>query len=125
MHDDFTTTQSDPGLHAWGYGKVNAYEGLKECLQLASGIEGVTAGGGSGSHLVSTDNELRLLFTAEARHVSLLLTDVSGKTLWKSYQPQVSMAEEISISTGSLPSGVYLLQVVSDCTRETYKILVQ
>lgn len=125
MHDDFTTTQSDLGLHAWGYGKMNAYEGLKECLQLASGIEGVTAGGGSGSHLVSTDNELRLLFTAEARHVSLLLTDISGKKLWQSTHPQVSAAEEVCIATGNLPGGVYLLQVASSRYRETYKVAVK
>lgn len=125
MQDAFTAdVVSDLGLHAWGYGKLNAYEGLKLCLNLVSDIDAPRADAVN-SRLVRHPGGYRLLFADEASDATLSLLDLAGKNVWQTHLRQVKAGNETEISTAHLPRGVYLLQVRTEHAATTHKLLVK
>ncbi len=90
----------------WGAGKFNAYEGLKEAIRLAAGIDNVIA-----------DNDRLLVKTIGDRHYNIFLgeTDVMDVTFYNVAGQAVLSAsaqgDEIDVDASSLPAGVYVMSV--------------
>ncbi|MBR2862910.1 MAG: S8 family peptidase [Bacteroidaceae bacterium] len=116
---------SDPGLRAWGYGKLNAYEGLKLCLNLATGIDAPPGGNTLRSRLVRNHSSYRVLFTGETADATLSLLNLAGRKVWQTHLRQVKAGQEENISTGHLPRGVYLLHVKTEHAAEVHKIYIK
>lgn len=104
---------------AWGNGKIDAYNGLKEVLDRAS----------TALHPINADKDFLLrqhdnlieAFVAGETSLSVNLYNASGRLMAHS----VSHGSQATLDTSSIPSGVYILRVQGANTSHSTKIVVR
>lgn len=125
VNDEFTSSEATaPG--AWGYGKINAYEGLKKALDMAAsqGTGISTVGGNAARDAVKNTGDGWVICPAAASSVlTATLVDMSGKTIRTLTRSNVSAGEEVLLSAPNAGCGVYILRVVRDGSAASYKVL--
>lgn len=114
INDEYTTPAT------CGYGKIDAYAGLKEVLALAAEIEGTEADATAASFVVRhVGNALLLSFARPLGQTEVRLYDASGIRL-QSHTLDVSEAgHTFTLPMQDLPHGLYLLRV----GHETVKVV--
>jgi len=114
INDEYTT------LATCGYGKIDAYAGLKEVLALAAEIEGTEADATAASFVVRhVGNALLLSFARPLGQTEVRLYDASGIRL-QSHTLDVSEAgHTFTLPMQDLPHGLYLIRV----GHETVKVV--
>lgn len=100
----------------WGAGKFNAIAGLKEVIRRkAEGIEGITADSGDSDGLIVTTTPGELtVFLAEAPRLEVNLYNTAGTCALSA----AAAADELTLSTATLPAGVYILRVNGAISRK-------
>lgn len=114
-HDSYTGDISSDGDNSWGYGKIDAYEGLRQCLVL-TGISTVNAPF-DGS--VTKEEQLLRIVPASASVSAEAAIYTANGTLAARYP----VNGDTTISTAALPAGVYLLKVADGKGVKTLKFL--
>lgn len=129
VHDEFTDGAASPGSSSWGYGKINAYDGLKACLLLASGIERATTAAspaakatilqstGAGGH--------SLLFTRSADKATVSIYGMSGQLLQARQLHGLRAGDEVQLPASGLPAGAYMVHVAADGFSESHKCILR
>lgn len=117
---------ADMGGAVWekryGYGKINAYEGLKAALSKVTGIAAVHRS--ATPVTVQTEAEaVRLLFGSVEKGVSYQLYTLSGTLVKSGTLDHVMPGTEAVIATSSLPTGVYLLRITTPASTTTIKVM--
>lgn len=121
INDSFTGSVRESGSEQWGYGKVNAYDGLKECLNGGgSGIEAVPTGNLSYS---VTGGKLQLQLPADARNLTIGVYDTTGRKV-AGYTAATAPALE-PIEIDGLPAGMAIIKVSSAASTQTLKTIVK
>lgn len=112
QNDEFTGDARQTWNPRWGYGKIDAYEGLKECLRL-SGQTGL-----NDTHETEQPVTLRketdrwkVLMNSSEPFAELRLTTLDGRIVKTVSRTGLSCADEIVMGMEDLPDGVYLLTV--------------
>lgn len=98
-HDDYTATTTE----AWGYGKIDAYEGLKKVLA-TTGIQ--TFDQSFDGNIALRNGFIEIAPVASGLNAMVAIYTCDGTLLG-----QYSADEATRISTAALPKGVYLLKV--------------
>lgn len=101
-----------------GYGKIDAWNGLKEVLKATSGVEETLLPARCHRLFRTSDGGAQLLFTGRMAEVGVTLSDAAGCVLFDNLYPVVEAGTSVSVPLEGLPRGLYLLRVGS----ETYKI---
>lgn len=109
-----TSYPAEDILH-WGYGRIDAYEGLRAALQLAAqtGVER-TQQSDAPIALQRDGNGWRILACRSVLQMSWRICDTAGRTLQQGLFGRLSQADEVNIPTGSLPRGIYILQIQTE-----------
>lgn len=95
-----------------GYGKIDAFAGLKEVLVLANGMETVQTDTSSPAFVVRRTSEgLQLCFIRACGLTEVAIYDAVGTRLLSRRVVANEVGHRCSISLAGLPQGVYLLQV--------------
>ena len=118
--DNFTATAPDSN---WGYGKINALDGLRQCIEkqetgcvsVAMPFDGTVR---------ITDGNIVLGFARDTQ-VTLCLTSMTGSTLFSKQLGKRSAGETLSVAVPQLPKGVYLLSVKTPTATKTFKFVWQ
>ena len=118
--DSFTATAPDSN---WGYGKINALDGLRQCIEkqetgcvsVAMPFDGTVR---------ITDGNIVLGFARDTQ-VTLCLTSMTGSTLFSKQLGKRSAGETLSVAVPQLPKGVYLLSVKTPTATKTFKFVWQ
>ena len=105
MNDGYTNSST------CGYGKIDAYEGLKEVLAMAANIEGVQEDSFADIVTRRTSQGLMLCFTRPVGQTTVQLYDASGVLLQKHTLVVTEVGQTIILAHSSLPRGIYLLRV--------------
>lgn len=107
INDEYTFTAT------CGYGKVDAYHGLKEVITRAEGVETLSAGKSESICLLSRSGDavVRMLFTKALPASEVAVYDAIGTRVLTHQISSVQAGDEVEISLVSLPRGIYLLQV--------------
>lgn len=120
--DEFT------GEEEWnkdfGYGKIDAYEGLKKALELAD-ITGIPTVYDSEAP-VSIQREAtswRLLFNSNEREAEVNIYDANGRKVSCHHFSDIARGEEKVIDFQSLSKGVYIIQIKTPKSVMTRKFL--
>ena len=121
INDEHT---ADGGQAAWGYGKINAYEGLKEALKLAS-TDGINDMQNSEAPVSfqKSNNAWRILFNNNESNATIRVTDLNGRLVSQQVLEQPKRGEETVVSLASLPAGVYLINVATTKANITRKVM--
>lgn len=118
--DNFTATAPD---NNWGYGKINALDGLRQCIEkqetgcvsVAMPFDGTVR---------ITDGNIVLGFARDTQ-ATLCLTSMTGSTLFSKQLGKRSAGETLSVAVPQLPKGVYLLSVKTPTATKTFKFVWQ
>lgn len=118
--DSFTATAPDSN---WGYGKINALDGLRQCIEKQeTGCESV-AMPFDGTVRIADGNIL--LGFARDTQATLCITSMTGSTLFSKQLGKRSAGETLSVAVPQLPKGVYLLSVKTPTATKTFKFVWQ
>ncbi len=109
----------------WGYGKIDAYEGLKKSLELAnqSGI-GEALNTAAPVSIDKTRGAWRVLFNNDESYADLTLYSLDGKPVHTTRLTAPRRAQEEVINLQGLTPGVYLLRVATTGSTLTRKVVV-
>ncbi|MDE6575393.1 MAG: S8 family peptidase [Muribaculaceae bacterium] len=115
---DAYTAKGDP--IKWGAGKLNAVEGLKEAIRLASAVGGVAV---DQSKIVinSTGNRQYDIFAGDASNISASLYNLSGV---QAAAANVN-GDNLLFNIENVPAGIYILEVNADGRIETQKVALK
>ncbi len=108
-------TAKDP--RRWGYGKINALEGLKQIL--SSGVDATVAD--DARLIVEQSGDMVDVFVAGASEIEVAMYSLGGSAVAHAR----SVGGSVSMSTSSLQSGVYVLSVQTGDARFTRKLIVR
>lgn len=118
--DNFTSVEAD---NNWGYGKINAMDGLKKCIEMGtSGIETIdypfegSIKIGKDAITVSTPRDTR---------ATVVVTDLLGHVFLSDNLGKLEAGETVSVPMSALSNGVYMLSVKTPTATKTYKFVRQ
>lgn len=124
IRDKYTGTKNDWD-EEFGYGKIDAYAGLKKALELAeaSGINEMHNSVAPVS-LQKGGNAWRILFNNDESYANITLYNMSGKTISTQHLNDIRRGNETVVSLANLPAGAYLLRINTTLGTLTRKVLV-
>ena len=118
--DSFTATAPDSN---WGYGKINALDGLRQCIEKQeTGCESI--GMPFDGTVRISDGNILLGFARDTQ-ATLGITSMTGSTLFSKQLGKRSAGETLSVGVPQLPKGVYLLSVKTPTATKTFKFVWQ
>lgn len=118
--DNFTATAPDSN---WGYGKINALDGLRQCIEKQeTGCESI--GMPFDGTVRIADGNILLGFARDTQ-ATLCITSMTGSTLFSKQLGKRSAGETLSVAVPQLPKGVYLLSVKTPTATKTFKFVWQ
>ena len=120
VKDDFTGRLDQPSEGTWGYGKIDAYEGLKYTLTM-NGVENVVTD--NWVDLYRDDSKSALLFAQSAAKVQVSIFDAAGKCCDSVELQQVDRGHEYALPLSHLPAGIYLVKVASASQAKAFKVV--
>ncbi len=120
-----------------GYGRINAYEGLKMALKMANidlttgqpisdnptAIERVS-GSAHPVTLQGDKDEWKVLFNNPERTATLSFLTLDGRVALQRSLQQIAQGQEETFSLAHLPSGVYLLRIATPGAQITHRVIV-
>ncbi len=125
VRDSYTGTSSEWTAKA-GYGKIDAYNGLKAALQRAT-ADGISPVLSATTPLTieKGDRAWRLLFNTAVPTATIRLSATDGKTVVARTLTHQRAGDDVTLSLEGLTAGVYLLQVVTPQATLTRKVLLR
>lgn len=126
INDEYTGNIRETWHNQWGYGKINAYEGLKECIRLAAetGVNEILNSEAPVTLYKSRDY-WKILFNNDETDVSLTLYSLNSVPVMQRELSNVSCGHEELISLGEYVPGCYLLRIRTAKTFYSRKILIE
>lgn len=118
--DSFTATAPDSN---WGYGKINALDGLRQCIEKQE-TGCVSIGMPFDGTVRIADGNILLGFARDTQ-ATLGITSMTGSTLFSKPLGKCSAGETLSVAVPQLPKGVYLLSVKTPTATKTFKFVWQ
>jgi len=125
ISDFFTGTIPAAGSNTWGFGKIDAYNGIIACLKLAQFQRIQT----SNTHYLiypnPTQGALTLLFGVKDSNVEVAIYSMNGQKAFTQHIGDVAVSLEVNLNIQNLQTGVYLVTVKGDQQYKTYHLLKQ
>ncbi len=112
------------GKEGCGFGKIDAYEGLKAALKLAS-TDGINDMQNSEAPVsfYKGNNAWRVLFNNNESYATIRVTDLNGRLVAQQTVEQPKRGEETVVSLSNCPAGVYLINVTTTKANITRKVM--
>ena len=120
-HDSFTGDVTPS--NQWGYGKIDAYEGIKESIRIESGVESNRIDNLSHVAIVG-DNHVTVLFGYADSHVRIQLYNLQGACVATRDIDRACAGEEVELTLDGVNPGVYLLSLSGDRTQSWVKKII-
>ena len=121
--DNFTG--SDLPDYTWGYGKIDAYEGLMYILGYPEGIENVTDHQIVAIYPNPTVDLFTIGFASADNNVTVSVYDLSGRQVMSASLGNVSAGEERTFSLDGVPTGIYTVRIAGAKQSKCYKLVKQ
>ena len=108
----------------WGYGKLDAMEGAKECLRLAAtGCHDISVEP-RGTLLKQSSEVLEVVFTSGFEGVTATLYSAVGAVAASATAAKVASSDALTLPLSVAP-GIYILSVKAPGLSDTYKIAIR
>ena len=110
----------------WGYGKINAYEGIKLALQLLeTGIGDVPVGSSEPVTLSKGNDAWQVLFNSRESYANLALYDLNGRLISSRSLKGVQCGQTEDIALSALNAGTYILKIQTPNASIAKKVFVK
>ncbi len=111
INDSYTGTVNATGSNTWGYGKIDAWNGIKKIVA-TTGVESSTVANTGGLFsLTKSSKTITLNFLQDVDGVVVSIYSLTGKEMYRNNPGSVSQGEEGSFVLDGLPNGIYILRV--------------
>ena len=119
------TFDSDGWSRHWGYGKFDAYGGLKEVLKLkqAAHIQTLT-GSTEPVSLQKQQGEWRILFNNNEPQAEIYIYDIQGWMVDKRHYTSLNSGQEVVLPLSAYDRGVYTIRIKT-CKSDTARKLMR
>ena len=102
----------DMDENMWGYGKIDAWDGLKEALNLLSvGIQSQTDYQKIIFAPSSGNRKFGIRFMEEDNNVTLSIHTVNGQLVYNQYFNHIPMKHEYSFALPNIDNGIYIISI--------------
>ena len=125
LRDTHTGVLPEEGNSTWGYGKIDAWNGIKEVISQLSSIQEISETVPPVMLINKGKNEYNLLFTREATGVSYAIYSAYGQLVQMQHIPSVHAAEEVSLGQMSFPKGMYVIKIGAGKWQSTHKVVIE
>lgn len=116
--DKFTSTAPD---NNWGYGKINAIDGLRKCVNLhTSGVESIDGQFDGG---MSVENGSIVVRFASSAHAAVSVASVAGELVLRKDFGLRQAGDTVVLPLPALAKGVYVMSVKAGNAVKTYKFV--
>lgn len=119
IHDKYTGTGTN---NMFGYGKIDAYEGLKWLLNTETGIAHVNRDTCCPFVTSNRSDGIHILFTQPATRGDITLYDLHGHQITILKLNKVEAGQEHVLSTRDLPRGVYVVRISTPQAQHSLKV---
>ena len=120
--DTFTGTLEE-GNNDWGYGKVDAYNGLKQCISIATaGCETLEM---PFNGTITVKGDIMSIAFNSATHASMTITTLSGHKIMSKTLGLCLAGGSENITLAGMPRGMYIVSVTTDGGSKTMKFARQ
>ena len=117
--DTFTGTLEE-GDNNWGYGKVDAYNGLKQCISIATaGCETLEM---PFNGTITVNGDIMSIAFNSATHASITITTLSGNRVLSKTLGLCNAGTTENIPLAGMPRGMYIVSVTTDGASKAMKI---
>ena len=117
--DTFTGTLEE-GDNNWGYGKVDAYNGLKQCISIATaGCETLEM---PFNGTITVNGDIMSIAFNSATHASITITTLSGNRVLSKTLGLCNAGTTENIPLAGMPRGMYIVSATTDGGSKAMKI---
>lgn len=122
-HDNYAP--AGPWRAKSGYGKIDAYTGLKEALRLleADGIEETTIGADQPVTLKKSAGAWHILFNRAEPAAEVTVISLGGNVVSREHLGNVVAGNETVVDLSNLPAGAYLIRIKTAGADITRKVI--
>lgn len=104
-------TGSDLPNSTWGYGKIDALNGLLYLLGLPTSVHNPESPSVIGVYPNPTYDDMRIAFTDQMENVVITVSDVQGREVYRTVLDEATSGEEFVIPMESAAAGIYFVKV--------------
>lgn len=122
--DSYTGNIAGAGNNRWGYGKINAYDGLVYCLN-HSGIEQIGAPTRTMVYPNPATDICYFLLQNDDKNVNVSIYTLNGTEICSRYMGNINAGEQNQLELSDLAAGIYFLHITGDKTNMTTKLTVK
>lgn len=119
INDGYTGSILPDGNNTWGYGKINAWEGIKKCLSYTSVDKPNAPGKKLMVYKPLNENNVYISFPKEDKNVNVYIFDVNGRKIYENRYDVVNPTGLYSIDINNFEIGAYILRVSG--AQQTYQ----
>lgn len=120
INDSYTGEVRESGSEQWGYGKINAYDGLKKCVE--SGVGEIERGNLDYS-FAANGGTLQILLSSDASNVEVAVYDSMGRETGRYSAANVDALSPITIN--DIPQGVAIVKLATSQSSHTFKAVMR
>ena len=121
INDSYTGDILPNGNSTWGYGKIDAYNGLLEVIKQYTSIEDMPVLPQSIIMYSGNNQQLNLLFTQEDTNVKINVFNVNGQQVLGKNFNEISIKQEETIDLNGLPKGLYIVKITGNKLNQVFK----
>jgi Subtilisin-like serine proteases len=121
INDSYTGDILPNGNSTWGYGKVDAYNGLLEVIKQYTSIEDMPVLPQSIIMYSGSNQQFNFLFTQEDTNVKINVFNVNGQQVLAKNFNEISCKQEETIDLNGLPKGLYIIKITGNKLNQVFK----
>ena len=123
ISDTFTGTISSGGSNLWGFGKIDAWNGIQASLKLAF-LQRIEASNENCLIFPNpTAGSINVLFGKKDSNVQLTVYNLNGQLVYSTQIGDVTVAQDVLLDLPGLATGVYLVSVKGNLQYKTFYLL--
>jgi len=123
--DSYTGIIPSQGSDTWGFGKIDAWNGIIACLKMVQLQKIQTTNANYLIYPNPTQGPLTLLFGIQDTNVQVTLYSLSGQKVLTQAIGSVAVSQQVTVNLPNLSTGVYLVTVKGNQQYKTYHLLKQ
>lgn len=121
--DEYTGTIPENGSNTWGFGKIDAWNGIKECVTMAAGIDNEGTNIPDVTVYTPGDGNCHLLFGKKDTSVTIAIYNTNGQLVKSQKLNEAAIGQEEILDISNLMKGIYVIQVKGNSIYKTQKII--
>ena len=121
--DEYTGTIPENGSNTWGFGKIDAWNGIKECVTMAAGIDNEGTNIPDVTVYTPGDGNCHLLFGKKDTSVTIAIYNTNGQLVKSQKLNEAAIGQEEILGISNLMKGIYVIQVKGNSIYKTQKII--